>query len=113
MRFRVLLETRAVRDLDEASGWIAETSVEAADRWLGAIETAICSLEVFPERCPLARENGQFRHELRQLVYGRRHGRYRAIFTVHGNTVHVLHVRHGAKAAMTQAEIQELLPPKG
>ena len=30
MKYRVVIETRAVRDLDEASGWIAESYVNAA-----------------------------------------------------------------------------------
>jgi plasmid stabilization system protein ParE len=101
-----------VRDLDEASGWIAARSPEAAERWLNAIESEIHSLAHFPERCPLARENGQFPYELRQLVFGRKHGRYRIIFTLRVGTVHVLHVRHGAKPLMTSKEIEGLLPPK-
>lgn len=52
-----------------------------------------------------------FKYELRQLVYGRRHGRYRVIFTIRERAVHVLHVRHGARPAMTKAEIEKLLPP--
>ena len=112
MTFRVLIETRAVRDLDEASGWIAQRSPEAAERWFNAIEAEIQSLARFPERYPRAREDGQFRYELRQLVYGRKHGRYRVIFTVQKDRVHVLHVRHGAKSAMTKDEIEDLLPPE-
>ena len=110
MKYRVVIETRAVRDIDEALGWIAGRSPVAAGRWLNAIEAEIHSLAHFPERCPRAREDGRFRYELRQLVDGRRHGRYRVIFTIRGNEVHVLHVRHGAKAAMTPTEIESLLP---
>ena len=109
MTHRVILETRAVRDLDEATGWIAAHSPAAAERWLNAIEARILSLARFPERCPRAREDGRFRYELRQLVFGRRHGRYRIIFTVGGDAVHVLHLRHGARPTMSEAEIEELL----
>jgi plasmid stabilization system protein ParE len=111
MKPPVVIETRASRDIDEASGWIAERSPEGAERWFNAIEAEVYSLAHFLERCPKAREDGQFRYELRQLVFGRRHGRYRIIFTVRKNTVHVLHVRHGAKPAMTKTEIEEILPP--
>ncbi len=55
MTYRVILETRAVRDLDEATGWIAAQSAAAAGRWLEAIEARILSLARFPERCPRAR----------------------------------------------------------
>jgi plasmid stabilization system protein ParE len=111
MKIIVVIETRAVRDIDEASGWIAERSPESAERWFNAIEAEVYSLAQFPERCPKAREDGQFRYELRQLVFGRRHGRYRIIFTIRKNVVHVLHVRHGAKPAMTKVEIEDILPP--
>jgi plasmid stabilization system protein ParE len=111
MRHSVWIETRAIRDLDEASAWIAAQSPEAAERWLDAIEAEIRSLDLFPERCPRAREDGLFPYELRQLVYGRRHGRYRIIFTIRAEAAHILHVRHGARPAMTKAEVRELLPP--
>jgi len=111
MRYRVRIETRAIRDIDEACGWIATRSSEAAERWFGAIESEIRSLEHFPERCPRAREADLFPYDLRQLVFGRHHGRYRIIFTVRGEIVHVLHIRHGARPTMDKAEIEDLLPP--
>jgi plasmid stabilization system protein ParE len=111
VKFRVRIETRAARDIDEASGWLAARSPEAAERWFNAIEAEIYSLENFPARCPRAREAELFPYELRQLVYGRRQGRYRVIFTIRGQTVHVLHVRHGAHPTMTKAEVQDLLMP--
>ena len=111
MNHRVVLETRAVRDLDEATGWIAAQSPAAAERWLNAIEARILSLARFPERCPRAREDGRFRYQVRQLVFGRRHGRYRILFTVAAGVVHVLHVRHGARPAMIAEEIDQLMPP--
>ena len=110
MKYRVRIETRATRDIDEASGWIAAVAPGAAERWFNAIEEEIYSLELFPTRCPRAREDGLFPYELRQLVYGRRQGRYRIIFTIRGQTVRVLHVRHGALPTMTKAEMQDLLP---
>ncbi|HUG12120.1 MAG TPA: type II toxin-antitoxin system RelE/ParE family toxin [Opitutaceae bacterium] len=112
MKFFVRIETRAARDIDEASGWIAARSPEAAERWFNAIEAEIHSLEYFPMRCPRAREDGLFPYELRQLVYGRRQGRYRVIFTIRNQTVHVLHIRHGALPTMTKTEMQDLLPPE-
>lgn len=112
MKYRVRIETRATRDIDAASGWIAGHSSEAAERWFDAIEAEIVSLEHFPKRCPRAREDRLFPYELWQLVYGRRHGRYRIIFTVREQTVHVLHIRHGALPTMTMIELADLLPPE-
>lgn len=111
MNYRVVIETRAIRDIDEATGWIAAQASDAAERWLNAIEAEINTLSRFPERCPRPCEDGLFKHELRQLVFGRRHGRFRVIFTIREDAVHVLHVRHGARPTMTKADIEELLPP--
>jgi plasmid stabilization system protein ParE len=110
VNYRVVIETRAIRDIDEATGWIAGQAFDAAERWFNAIEAQINSLARFPERWPRGREDGLFKYELRQLVFGRRHGRYRVIFTIFPDAVHVLHVRHGARAAMTKTEIEDLLP---
>jgi plasmid stabilization system protein ParE len=112
VKFCVCIETSAACDIDEACGWIAARSPEAAERWFNAIEAEIHSLEYFPMRCSRAREDGLFHYELRQLVYGRRQGRYRVIFTIRNQTVHVLHIRHGALPTMTKAEMEDLLPPK-
>jgi plasmid stabilization system protein ParE len=57
MNYRVVIETRAIRDIDEATGWIASKADDAAERWFNAIETEINALSRFPERCPRARED--------------------------------------------------------
>lgn len=35
-----------------------------------------------------------FRFEVRHLLYGRKPNVYRILFTIEGDTVHVLHIRH-------------------
>jgi plasmid stabilization system protein ParE len=46
-----------------------------------------------PERCSLAAESPVLGHEIRHLIVGS----YRVLFTVRGDAVYVLHVRHGAR----------------
>ena len=58
---------------------------------------AIESLSTFPRRCSIAPENGLFAHEIRQLLYGRGTSVYRVLFTITGDTVSVLHIRHSAQ----------------
>ncbi|MEN9637047.1 MAG: hypothetical protein RL077_5451 [Verrucomicrobiota bacterium] len=50
MNYRVVIETRAIRDIDEATGWIASQASDAAERWFNAIEAEINTLSRFPER---------------------------------------------------------------
>jgi hypothetical protein len=48
----------------------------------------------------LAPENEYFPEEIRNLFYGKRRNAYRIIFTIRGDTVHVLHVRRGARQVL-------------
>jgi plasmid stabilization system protein ParE len=60
---------------------------------------ALNSLRQNPKRCArvfVAEFEGV---EIRQLVYGRRRGRYRILFTTSGDTVEIVRVLHGARAA--------------
>lgn len=50
-----------------------------------------------PQRYRLAPESTELRREIRQLLHGKRSGRYRVLFEIRGTTVHVLHVRHGRR----------------
>jgi plasmid stabilization system protein ParE len=60
---------------------------------------AVASLSEYPYRCPLAPETQEFSVQVRQLLYGRKRHAYRILFTVEGDSVIVLHVRHGRRAA--------------
>lgn len=97
MKYRVIIEPPARENIDHAYLWIAERDPEAAVKWFNGLEAAIQTLEDFPQRCPLAEENKAFDVEIRQLVYGKRAGAYRVLFTIRQDAVHVLHVRHGRR----------------
>jgi plasmid stabilization system protein ParE len=99
MTYHVVITQRAERDMSAAvSWWAAERSVEQAKRWLAGLDQELQTLARSPERCPLAAENGQFPHQLRELHYGlSRRPTHRAIFTVADDLVLVLAVRHGAQ----------------
>lgn len=60
---------------------------------------AIRSLSTFPSRCAHASEDPYFPEEIRQLLYGKRGGVYRILFTVGEaeGIVSILHVRHSAQ----------------
>ncbi len=103
-RWNVIVELPAQQDIAESRLWIAESNVVAADRWFDSIYETIGSLVMFPERCPLAPESECFNLEIREIVHGRRQYKYRILFTVSENEVHVLHVRHGARLALGETE---------
>jgi plasmid stabilization system protein ParE len=102
-----LVFSQIARDeIHEAAVWIAGHSPSAAARWLNGLERGINSLKQFPHRCALAPESEKLGVELRQYLYGRRGGRYRVLFIVRGNSVIILHVRHGARHLLEPQEIR-------
>jgi plasmid stabilization system protein ParE len=97
MKYRVVVQPRAAADIENAYLWIRERAPSSGDRWFQGVYEAIEKLETLPARCPLAPENAYFEEEIRELFYGKRIGRYRILFTITGDTVHILHVRHGRR----------------
>ena len=103
MTYRVVIESSARVDIDAAYDWLQQRSPEAAIRWFNRLDAAIRSLATNPERCAAAPERVEFERDIRQLVHSRRKGRYRILFVVSGDVVHVLHVRHGAQEHLRRA----------
>ena len=96
-----MITARARADTVEAFRWIAERSPAAAARWYAGLEKAIAKLADMPERCPVAHdESEQLGITLRQLLYGRRRGVYRILFTVEDKTVTLHYVRHSARGTI-------------
>jgi plasmid stabilization system protein ParE len=106
-RHRVIVELSARQDIAQAHLWLAERSPDAAERWFNSLYDTMGSLELFPERCPLAPESKFFNAEIREIFHGRRQHKYRILFTVSEGDVHVLHVRHGARLALGEVESSE------
>ena len=104
MTYRVIIQPNAEAEFDAAYEYRAAHAPQAAARWFAGMVEAIHPLEHFPARCPLAPENGHFPEEIRQLLYGTRRDVFRILFTVRGDEVHVLHIRHGAQRYVHQEE---------
>ena len=102
MIYRVITQPSAEAGADEAFRWLYEHSPEAAARWYRGLRQAIESLAEYPQRCPLAPENRYFGEEIRHLLYGRRRGVYRILFTIQDDTVSVLYVRHSAQDVLRE-----------
>lgn len=106
MSFRVRIHPTAVRSINEAATWIAERAPDAVVRWIEGIDQAIQSLSLLPRRCGLAPENDELDIELRQYIYGRKAGRYRILFVVRNDTVHVIEVRHGSRGPIQLSNLK-------
>ena len=98
MTYRVVFTPRARADALNAFRWIADYSPEAAARWYAGLEQAIAKLNKFPQRCPVAEdESEQLGITLRLLLYGRRRGKFRILFSIEGETIYLHYIRHSAQ----------------
>jgi plasmid stabilization system protein ParE len=109
MIYRVVLTDRAARELEEAANWWAEhRSPAQPSRWYAGISEALASLSQSPESRPLARENGRFPYEVRELHYGlAARPTHRAVFTIRPDVVLILTIRHAAQADITEEELPQ------
>jgi len=106
-RYSVIILPAAERDIGAAYEWLEARDAVAAVRWYNQLLEVIFSLDILPERAPLAPESKTLKTEIREVFHGRRQYKYRILFTVSENAVHVLHVRHGARLAWGESESTE------
>lgn len=99
---KVEITALAEADLDAIYRHIREDSPTRAAAWRQGLLLAAQALEQFPQRCSLAPESGAAL-DIRQLLYGR----YRILFTLAGDTVFILHLRHSARQPLTEELIDE------
>ena len=97
-RYDVVITPFAAANIREAHAWLSTRNPDYADRWLAAVRDKILNLDTRPESHPLAAESKAFDVAVRQALVGP--GTPWKVFSaVHGTTVHVLHIRHGARDA--------------
>ena len=77
MTYRVILQPRAERDIRDET------------------------LKSSPKRCPVDPDSDAFGEEVRVLLFGKRHGKHRILFTIRGDIVRVLTVRHSAQQSLS------------
>ena len=101
MTYRIIIEPTAEREIRSAVRWKTENaSLNDAARWYNGLIKKIDTLRHHPSRCPLAEESDKFPEEIHELLYGsggKRIHKHRILFTVRGDAVHILYVRHTAR----------------
>lgn len=107
MTFHVLITARAEADIREAVIWWRDhRSAAQAERWLDKIYPAIATLAMFPQRCPSALETDMLPTGIRELHFGvSAKTTHRIVFTIHGDDVIILRVRHVARRELTADEL--------
>jgi plasmid stabilization system protein ParE len=99
--YQITILPRARLEAMESFRWLAQRSPAAAARWFAGLEKAIAKLAENPQRHPIADEESErFGFTIRQSLYGRRRGTYRILYTVEGDTISVLAIRHSARGPL-------------
>jgi plasmid stabilization system protein ParE len=104
MEYQIEFAPRAYLDADEVYTWISQHSVRNAIRWYQRLLKTIGTLSRNPGRCPSAADAAAFRDDVRQLLFGRRRGTYRILFSIKGDTVRILRIIHHARRLFTEAD---------
>ena len=101
MAFRVEPTAAAKQDARDILAWLrSQQAGESGLRWFQGMQKAITSLTEIPTRCAFAPENKTFPYEVRHLLYGSSQHRYRILFTIEGEVVTILHIRHGRRTPL-------------
>jgi plasmid stabilization system protein ParE len=103
MAFEIEYTTEAENDLDGILTWLLQErqAGETGLRWYQGLRDKISTLSELPQRCGRAPESKSLPFEMRQLLYGRKPRVYRVLFTVEGNTVHIIAVRRPYQDAVS------------
>jgi plasmid stabilization system protein ParE len=103
--YQIVITRRAKADAAEAFRWLADRSPSAAARWYAGLFRAISKLAEMPERHPIAPdESDQLGITIRQMLYGRRRGVYRVLFSIEGDTIVLHYIRHAARDSWNSGE---------
>src|SRR5262249_16424317 len=88
MTFRVVLQPRAEREIRQAARFLLGESRSPAKTlgWVQRLRAKIETLRAHPERCPVDPDSEAYGRDVRVLLFGKRAGVYRVLFTVEGDS---------------------------
>lgn len=94
MTYELLLVPRAESEVDRIVQYLAERSPQGAAAWCKRWQEVLAELHTDPLIHGLAPESKEYNTAVRQVLFKTRRGRvYRALFTVVGRGVYIIHVR--------------------
>ncbi len=98
MEHRIEIAPLAILQSEEVRERIAERSPAQAARWERRFFETIESIRKMPRRCPVVpEETERFGEEVRELLCGKRRNIYRILYTIRGDVIRVVAIRHGSR----------------
>lgn len=94
MTYELLLVSRAESEVDRIVQYLTERSPQGAAAWCDRWLAVLAEVRRDPLKYGLAPESKEYSTAVRQVLFKTRRGRvYRALFTVVGHGVYIIHVR--------------------
>jgi plasmid stabilization system protein ParE len=106
MTFQVEISAPAESQIESAYLWYRDRDAAFADKWFRGLMNVIATLQKSPRRCALIPEHELFSEDVRQLLYGKGRSAFRLLFTLRGNVVYILFVRHVAQTPLTSEDFE-------
>jgi plasmid stabilization system protein ParE len=101
MKYSVIVQATAAADAEEIRAELEIQSPQYAARWIDELDATLINLAKFPNRFAYAPESARCTFSVRQVLIGR----YRLLFAVRGNFVHVMRIRHAARLPFNPGEL--------
>jgi plasmid stabilization system protein ParE len=106
-KFNTHLSWRAQRDVDRILAWLTERSPTGAASWLRTWDETFAILESSADSYGLAPESEGHPFEIHQILFRTRKGReYRALYTIQGSDVFIMHIRAPGQDLVSPDELQ-------
>jgi hypothetical protein len=112
MTYEVVIQPRALRDLEESQRWAAKHAPMTARRWFNRFIDRLHTRNRNSQQCGFAEEARKAKREIRQLLFGRRPNVYRALFVIDARHVRVFRVMRAQRRALTRRQIDEDIDPQ-
>ena len=105
MAYRVEFRPRAEYDLETLYRELVQAAPLRGPEWVDGLQDSIESLSERPLRCPVIGRLSKGVVQVRRLLYGTYPHIYKVYFALDGETVSILHIRHGARREPSPREL--------
>jgi len=107
MNYELLLTREAELEVGRTVDYIAKRSPRGAAAWSEQLEQALAEVKRNPIQFGSAPESAEHDVEIRQFLFKTRRGRmYRALFTVVGRGIYVIHLRGPSQNVLLRDQLR-------
>lgn len=105
MSFEIEYTANARRELEDTYLWIKARAPISAVRWREDLIAKVELLSDDPHRHRLAPESKKFSCDIRQILFRKRRSQFRILFTITGQRVVILSIRHHSRRPLEDGDL--------